>query len=94
MSRIGETGKLVATRSVVTDMHEDTDFALQVQDALSRYFSGDWGDCSTEDSKANDRAVRERDDRILAAYPTKNGRLYIQTEWDRSYTTVLYASEY
>lgn len=42
----------------------------------------------------NDRAVESGDDRIFSAYTIEGHRVYIITEWDRSYTTMLLAEEY
>jgi hypothetical protein len=46
------------------------------------------------DMQSNDDAVKTGNDRILAAYNTSEGKVYIITEWDRSYTTLLFANEY
>jgi hypothetical protein len=45
------------------------------------------------DRRANDRAVRDGD-RVLSAYETAAGRVWIITEWDRSATTLLLPEEY
>ena len=45
----------------------------------------------------NDNAVKNGDDRILAAYKNsgpKAWKIWIITEWDRSYTTILFPDEY
>ena len=42
----------------------------------------------------NDNALRNGNDRILAAYDTSEGKVYIITEHDRSATTILFADEY
>ena len=64
------------------------------QALLQRHGTGDWGDLSAEDKALNDRAI-EKGERILSAYTLAGGeRLYIITEWDRSATTILLASEY
>ena len=41
----------------------------------------------------NEDAI-ENDERILARYNTSRGDIYIITERDRSYTTMLYVGEY
>ena len=68
-------------------------FAMDVMDALGRYFEGDWGDVCKEDWQQNDEAAAG-EDRTLAAYPTCEGKIWIITEWDRSATTVLFPDEY
>lgn len=42
----------------------------------------------------NDKALRTGAARVLAAYDTSEGRVYIITEQDRSCTTILFADEY
>ena len=66
---------------------------LDVVGLLNRHRSGDWGAVSEHDAQANDHAV-EGGTRILSAYETVGGRLWIITEADRSATTVLLPTEY
>lgn len=47
-----------------------------------------------EDKKKNDKAIASGEDRILASYKTSEGQIFIITEWDRSYTTIMFADEY
>ncbi len=73
--------------------------ALQVADnhaileLLRRHLSGDWGDLSEEDKKANEHAV-QHGERILSSYRVKGEKLWVLTEADRSATTVLTPGEY
>ena len=61
---------------------------------LRRHHCGDWGDLDAEDQQHNEDALAGSM-RLLSAYQTQSGeRLYIITEWDRSRTTILLASEY
>ena len=60
---------------------------------IRRHLAGDWGDLGASDRKANDKAVTAHD-RIVSAYLVAGLKVYVITEWDRSYTTVLLASEY
>ena len=66
---------------------------LDVIALLHRHQRGDWGELSDHDALANDHAV-EGGARVLSAYETAGGRLWIITEADRSATTVLLPSEY
>ena len=66
---------------------------LDVVGLLHRHRAGDWGAVSDHDARANDHAVGS-DSRVLSAYETRGGRLWIVTEADRSATTVLLPSEY
>lgn len=86
-------GQIVMTRSIAIDVEESAKFAREVTKALRRYASGDWGDICAEDAQMNNEAVNGGD-RILAAYNTSNGKIWIITEWDRSATTILYPEDY
>ena len=66
---------------------------LDVVSLLHRHRAGDWGAVSEHDAQANDHAV-EHGARVLSAYDTVGGRLWIITEADRSATTILLPSEY
>ena len=61
---------------------------------LERHLSGDWGNVSEPDRRANEQALRHKD-RVLSSYqiaPTLI--LWIITECDRSATTLLLPHEY
>lgn len=60
---------------------------------LARHLIGDWGDVDAEDWQTNDRAL-EHGTRLLSAYNTPAGKIWIITEWDRSVTTMLLPEEY
>lgn len=55
----------------------------------------DWGELCEEDKQANDDAVKNGD-RILSAYKVGKDKIkiWIITEFDRSYTTILLPEEY
>ncbi len=86
-------GNLYATAGIATDMEQDRQFAAEVLEAFRRYQLGDWGVVCPEDRRLNDWSAAH-DERVLAAYETSKGRIWIITEWDRSATTILYPSEY
>ena len=68
---------------------------LDVLALVHRHARGDWGDLSPGDALANDLALDPAcPARVLSAYETSGGRLWIITEADRSATTVLLPSEY
>lgn len=83
-------GQLVITRGVSSHVIEDNSFYEFILESLRRYLAGDWGDIPNEDKKMNDSAVKNNDDRIVARY----NDIYIITEYDRSYTTILFTHEY
>ena len=93
-------GRLSATAGAITALQ------VQMQDLvpyMHRHALGDWGCVSPEDAAANDEAVRERNGRILSAYPLDPAKpckgygencLWVITEADRSVTTFLLPEEY
>jgi len=61
---------------------------------LDRHARGDWGELPPEDAKANNRALKDGE-RLLSSYPLADGvKVWIITEWDRSYTTLLMPEDY
>jgi len=60
---------------------------------ISRHAGGDWGELCETDVAVNVQAL-QHDERILSAYLLNGVKLYCITEWDRSCTTLLLASEY
>jgi hypothetical protein len=67
--------------------------AVDLLPLLVRHRSGDWGDVCADEARANREAI-ETGARILSAYDTAAGRLWILTEADRCATTILLPSEY
>lgn len=61
---------------------------------LLRHVNCDWGDLGTEDKQANEQAIN-RPIRILSRYTLSDySNIYIITEHDRSYTTIIFCDEY
>lgn len=88
------TGKLTWTRGINNMVADDVTFAKEVLSCIRRYKMQDWGDMCDEDKQMNNDAVKYHNNRIFASYNTSKGKIYIITEYDRSYTTVLFANEY
>lgn len=86
-------GNLYATRGVADQMGKDKEFEQEVLKALQRYTRYDWGELCASDKALNDAAAAGAD-RVLAAYRTSAGMIWIITEWDRSATTILFPNEY
>jgi 2-keto-3-deoxy-L-rhamnonate aldolase RhmA len=84
-------GQLVSTPGAMEVLSQPgTDWMV----LLMRHATGDWGDLSGDDKRANDLAVQDGD-RILSAYDLPTGaRIWIITEADRSATTLLLPEEY
>ena len=95
-------GRLVATRTVASLMEKDAAFSKFTSASLERYTKCDWGDLDESDWAQNDEALKNEDNRLLAAYkfPTeiapsgRDDKIWIITEWDHSVTTILFPSEY
>jgi hypothetical protein len=84
-------GQVVATPGALAALAEanQSPWAL-----LQRHGRGDWGDIPVEDQQENDFSVPQAL-RILSAYTLSTGvKLWLLTEADRSYTTVLLPAEY
>ncbi|MFA7098158.1 MAG: hypothetical protein WC383_16950 [Gammaproteobacteria bacterium] len=106
--KIKDLGQLVATKAVAELQESNKEFATFVNACLNKYLSNDWGDLLEDDKQMNDQAVKSGDERILAAYSfppnaqweaiggwgTKEDKIWIITEWDRSVTTILFPGEY
>ena len=62
---------------------------------LLRHSCGDWGEgFGEEDKQANEVALLVGE-RLLSCYEVNDRiRIYVITEWDRSYTTILLSEEY
>jgi hypothetical protein len=79
-------GRLLATPGAIA-------LGIDFTPYINRHVRGDWGDCDAEDWRTNDESI-EGGYRILSAYQTPAGRIWIITEADRSATTVLLPSDY
>ena len=82
-------GQIVATPGALIL----TENGVNLLEYLERHLSGDWGDLDDEDKAENDFSVKNGF-RILSAYNTLSGRLWVITEADRSVTTFLLPEEY
>lgn len=89
MRQLFDTGQIVATQGalILSERGEDL-FGY-----LVRHLSGDWGDLDDEDKRENEFSLKNGF-RILSAFNTSSGKLWIITEADRSVTTFLLPEEY
>lgn len=103
-SPLFDAGRVVCTQGV--DHIIQRGF-LDVHQLLKRHTSGDWGDISQEDWDLNDQSLNPKPEADGECYPGRlfssydvddtfsgESKIWIITEWDRSYTTVLLPSEY
>lgn len=84
-------GRVVATRNCLNHLVSIHASAVPY---LERHQKGDWGHLGTSDKQANEHALKYGG-RILSKYMLKDGTpIYIITEADRSYTTVMLVGDY
>lgn len=61
---------------------------------IDQHVAGQWGEVCNNDKQANEQALKDGE-RLLSAYRTsRNERIWIITEADRSVTTMLLPEEY
>lgn len=73
-------GILVATKGIDEAMKGSPSFCFSVQSAIMKFRSNDWGKTCEEDSTMNDMALEHRE-RILAAYDSTLGDIWLTTEY-------------
>ena len=83
------SGQIVATPGALSLAEQGLDLLTYLQ----RHLNGDWGDLCAEDKAENNHSLR-LGFRLLSAYETHCGKLWIITEADRSATTFLLPEEY
>ena len=82
-------GQIVATPGALELAEQGVDLLAYLQ----RHLRGDWGELCDEDKAENDFSLKNGF-RLMSAYPTPCGKLWIITEADRSVTTFLLPEEY
>lgn len=88
-----ELGEIVATTNAMAAL-EARGLTALLQTAANRHVLGDWGDLCEEDRQLNEEAVKT-DGRLMSVYRVDNAlTLWVITEWDRSYTTILLPEDY
>lgn len=85
--------KLYMTRSINDNIAENSDFSKFICDSIGKYNEQNWGEVSQEDRELNDIAVNS-ENRIIAKYSYRERSIFIITEWDKKYTTILFVEEY
>jgi hypothetical protein len=84
-------GRVVATRNCLNHL---VSIGASAVPYLERHQRGDWGNLGTSDKQANEQALKDGG-RILSKYLLKDGTpIYVITEADRSYTTVMLVGDY
>jgi hypothetical protein len=81
-------------QTVITPNARDSLNPEDIQNALRRHASGDWGDVDEHDRKENELSLT-RQLRLFSVYHDRNGvKFWIITEADRSATTILLPEDY
>ncbi|ENM5728612.1 type I restriction endonuclease subunit M [Vibrio mimicus] len=86
-----ELGQCVMTQGVDSLLNDNIGASLQIY--LMRHKNGDWGNSPVDDKLLNDEATKTGG-RIISSYDFCGEKIWIITEADRSYTTVLLPYEY
>ena len=82
-------GQVVATPGALKLLEEAGEDPLYL---IARHRSGDWGELDEHDRRENELSLRHGW-RLLSSYPVGEGKVWISTEADRSYTTILLPEE-
>lgn len=86
-----DLGRVVATPGALQALTESGEDPHRY---LGRHVTGDWGELSREDKAANNLAL-VTGERLLSSYRTsRNVKLWVITEADRSSTCILLPEEY
>ncbi|WP_036667200.1 MULTISPECIES: hypothetical protein [Bacteria] len=83
-----ELGHVVTTRTIADSLEP-----VKIASLIRQHITGDFGVLDNEDIDSNHEAIKHGE-RVLSAYMVDGEKVYIITEWNREYTTVLYADEY
>ena len=84
------SGQIVATPAAIAFMEENN---VTPQYFLGRHLTGDDGDLCKDDKNLNRLAITT-EDRVFSSYNVGQGTVWVITEWDRSYTTILLPEDY
>jgi hypothetical protein len=85
--------QVLSTQGVMAEMNN-----ADVLECLTRHARCDWGDTCPADWKLNDQCHQANEGRIISAYSTINGRLWIITDGlgmdEYHHTTIMLPEEY
>lgn len=88
--RLFALGQVVSTPNALAFAQKNQIDLVQL---LTRHQTGDWGDLADEDKEANEEALFINT-RIFSSYSFGEDKVWIITEADRSFTTLLMPSDY
>lgn len=92
-----QNARVYQTRGICCAAEESFAFKTDLMQALIKFMRKDWGNTPQEDKELNNEALKYKD-RIIAAYTTSEGRIWIiaESEDGKEYTviTILFPEEY
>lgn len=88
MKELFNLGRVVATSNAMEHLESH-----EIHTLITRHITGDFG-VDKNDTNVNLNAIKTGKERIFSAYTVRGEKIYVITEWDRSVTTVLLASDY
>jgi len=97
MDMLFKLGQVVMTSGIealLNDEERQKVNGIELTQLLYRHQCGDDGDVCAEDKEANQLAIKQGDLRVFSVYKHETVTVWIITEHDRSYTTVLLPEEY
>ena len=83
-------GRVVATPGALKLLEETGEDPCLL---LARHHSGNWGELDSHDRRENELSLKHGW-LTLSSYPVGDEKVWIMTETDRSYTTILLPNEY
>ena len=96
MQQLFKLGQVVMTAGIEALLEGERSKlnGIDLTQLLYRHQCGDDGDVGAEDHEANQLAIKQGDLRVFSVYKLEMVTVWIITEHDRSYTTVLLPEEY
>jgi len=96
MEKLFNLGQVVMTAGVeaLLEGERQNPNGINLTHLLYRHQCGDDGDVGAEDHESNLLAIKKGDLRIMSVYKLATETIWIISEHDRSYTTVLLPEEY
>ncbi len=86
-------GRLVLTSGIAYEVQKNSNFQREINQFIDQFNLHNWGDLDPSDKELNIRALKTKE-RIVAAYNSSKGKVYIITDYGHAATTVLFAHEY
>lgn len=90
-----ELGNVVMTSGVNNLVNEEKITMQDIVKCVARHSNCDFGELNSDDVELQNYNIENNiEDRVMSIYKINEIKLWIITEWDRSYTTILLPDEY